>query len=236
MGEFKDAEPYLNHSLEMERAILGQENMQLCKSLNHLGLFYQIQGDLVKAEQTYARILQIMEKMQFAKRPESDSNLNYLSRHLLAMVYCAEGKRDEALGVCKDTEDSVVKNTGPGGRDISMDLHGVALRYCTENHYQEAQRTCKWLLHVFAEKLQKEYLGAVVQGEGISVRKLQIMEEMLQPSFELLARYDDVWRPSEIFRDEVLPKNRLRKDRVVPITGAESENRISQYVDNAWRP
>ncbi|MDX9754431.1 MAG: tetratricopeptide repeat protein [bacterium] len=236
MGEAKDAETYLLRSLEMERQLFNSDLLQVGKSLNQVGLFYHFTNQLPKAERAYKEALDLLEKAHFRKVPEVGSTLYYVCRHLLAMVYCGLNKLDAARSLCQDSGGDAARTLGPGGREMTMDLHAVALKYCNQEHFLEAKKTCNWILHVFTEKLETEYLGAVVQGDKISARKLQILEEMLKPSYELLARYDDAWRPSILSRDEVLPRHRIQREETKSPDSPSATDRIPRLAEDHWRP
>jgi tetratricopeptide (TPR) repeat protein len=203
MGKNEKAESLLTKSIGMENSLYGNGNIRICKSIGHLGLFYHVNKRYPEAEQAYSKVLDILQKAQFNKIPESDSTMYYICRHLLAMVYCVQGRQKEALNFCQSDVSHIQKNLGPGGRDYSMELHSVTLKYCESSKSAETKKGCDWMLHVFTDKVQIEYLGAVVEEKALTLHRQVMTDEMNRIRDELLSRYDDVWRPAEIFRHPV---------------------------------
>lgn len=236
LGRFSEAEPLLMRSLEIEKALLGPNDLEIGKSYNHLGLFYHINGQFSQAEQAYKTALTIVEKAPYQKKPSVDAKLHHLILHLLAMVYCSEGKKDEAFTLCKQASDKIGKFTGPGGKDLSMGIHDVAVKFCDNDPNPEVQKTCGWLLHVFLDQLQTEFLGSAIETPAMKYREIVPQKGMFAPTHEMLAAYDEAWRPAAIYRNETLPGGYRQTQPASLKVETRRGDRLSEIVEEEWRP
>ena len=236
MNRFADAKPLLERSLEIEKTLLGSMDLEIAKSLNHYGLLHHLQGDYANAEQIYKQALTILEKAPFQRKPSIDAKLHHLTLHLLAMVYCSEGRQDEAFQLRKQASEQIGTHTGPGGKDLAMGLHDVAVRYCDNDPNPEVRKTCGWLLHVFFDQLQNEYLGTTIDREGREFREMQPVKGMFAETHELLASYDEAWRPSAIYRNETLPEGFQQSKGRLPNRRKEMDLNLVDTREEEWRP
>jgi len=234
LGELENAEPLFKQSLAMERELHGLTSLEVCKSLNHLGLLYQIHEKYAQAEETYEQALKIVEQASFLRYPEVDSKLHYLSLHLLAMVYCAQDKQDAAIEMCNKAAGKITRNAGWGGKEIAMDIHDVAVNYCNRERLLEAKKACDWLLKSFSEQLQTEFLGSISKEGRRERREIEVETNRLKAIHEMASAYEDVWRPSVVCRDEAVPPSRMASP--TPKKTAAPDNRISHYAEESWRP
>ncbi len=228
VGQAGKAVDFLLRSLAMERNLYGPSDLVVCKSLNHLGLVYHLNGQYPQAAGAYEEALAIVVKAPFQKIPQVDSKLHYLTLHLLAMAQCAQGEQEKAAALCRKASEEIGETTGPA-RDMIMELHGVVARYCDRNERADSEAACHWMLRRFGEQLQKETLGAVVQ-EGFRAPKPRGVT--LGAVQELLSLYDDVWRPGMISKDEITRPNRLNPRSSVSSGG----NRNPMPAEDPWRP
>ncbi|MBN2330078.1 MAG: tetratricopeptide repeat protein [Candidatus Omnitrophica bacterium] len=233
-SRFGEAEPLFKRSLEIEKSLLGPHDLEICKSLNHLGLLYQVAGQFYEAEKIYKQAIQILEKAPFQKNPSVDSKLHHLSLHLLAMVYCSLGRQDEAFELCMQASQEIGRYAGPGGKDISMGIHDVAVKYCDNDPDPEVRKTCGWLLQVFFEQLQTEFLGAVVQPEDRKYREIKPKKGTFADTHEVLAEYDEAWRPASIYRSDTLPEG-FRQSKQ-DASSNRLTGRMSEMEEEQWRP
>ena len=234
---FEAAEPLFRQALGMEINLYGPDHLEVGKSLNHLGLLYQVFGRYPQSEQAYRQALKIVENARYQKHPSSDSKLHYLTLHLLSMVLCALDRRDDAMELCKEAAAKVGRNAGPSGRDLSMDLHEVTVRYCDGESCVDAKSTCDWLLLLFSEQLQREYLGSAVPQKHFEPLELKDQEGMMRFADQILSRYEEMWRPAEIGRDEPLPAGRITPSASALATGTLRPNsELLRLVEEGWRP
>ncbi len=228
VGQIEKAVDFMQRSLAMERNLYGPSDLVVCKSLNHLGLVFHLNGQYAQAANVYGEALAAVAKAPFQKIPQVDSKLHYLTLHLLAMAHCAQGEQGKAAALCHKASEEIGETTGPA-RDMIMDLHGVVSRYCDRDQRADSEAACHWMLRRFGEQLQKETLGAIVQ-EGFHAPKPRGgVPGAVQ---DLLAMYDDVWRPGIISKDEVTPLSRLDPRSSVSPGGS----RITTPAEETWRP
>jgi tetratricopeptide (TPR) repeat protein len=234
-GDYEKAESLLKRSLAIERSLFGAENLEICKSLNHLGLLYQLCGNFVQAETVYRQALQIVEHTPFKRYPEIDSKLHDLSLHLLAIVCCNVGKQSEAENLCEQAA-AKRRDADPRDRETHMKLHDVAVRYCDLDTNPEAREAYEWLLRGFAENLQQTFLGSIVKGRPPSLAERKQQEDLMQSIYELLVEYDEVWRPARIYHEENLSvatsateAGKIGLTPPIEVTESKSESK-------KWRP
>lgn len=236
LNRYDEAEPFFKRSLEIDKALLGATDLEICKSLNHLGLLYHMQGKYALAEETYKQSLAIIEQAPYQKRPSADAKLHHLSLHLLAMVYCSEGKQNEAFTLCHQASQTFGKQTGPGGKDISMGIHDVAVKFCDNDPNPEVRKTCGWLLHIFFDQLQTEYLGTIIAHEDVKYREIVPQKGMFASTHEVLASYDEAWRPSAIYRNETLPEGYRQVRTDAPKSAPRFDRQMTETSEEEWRP
>lgn len=236
LGRYEEAEPLLKRSLEIEKSLLGPNDVEISKSYNHLGLLYHINGQFPKAEQAYKRALEILEQAPYQRRPGGDAKLHHLSLHLLAMVYCSEGRQSEAFEFCKQASETIGKVAGPGGKDLSMGIHDVAVKFCDNDPNPEVRKTCGWLLHVFFDQLQTEFLGAIIDHPERKYREIVPQKGMFAKTHEELAAYDEAWRPAAIYRNETLPEGFRQSKGDAAKKETRYDRRLNEIVEEEWRP
>ncbi len=197
LGEYRKAEPYFKKALAVEQGLVESENMSIAKGFNSLGLLYQVWGKYADAERAFKQAMAYKERSQLLSHRQNNSKLLKMSRNHLAMLFCAQSKRDDALKLCEQT---YAKNAKAGALDFPSDLHDLAMRYCKNDCATEAKRTCAWLLEYACEELQREYLGACTPEISLGKRGARPSTGAPAPAYGGPGYDDEVWRPSAVGR------------------------------------
>jgi|GEM_PF-1802547 tetratricopeptide (TPR) repeat protein len=237
LGEFDAAESALKRGIAMERNLLGSENIAIAKSLNHLALLYLLWNKPQMAEDTLKQVLAIEEKSPFLKFPDVNLPLQCLSRHYLAMAYCKKDLKGHGRQLCKENAEKTMKNIGPGGRDMSLDLYQIAIANCGNGQSAEAQNLCEFILDMGVRQLQNEWLGSTYKSKKPAADKWPA-ERIVppEPEYELPSIYDEIWRPSHVCRAEPAILQRLSRGDGRSESSALSINRFSLPAEESWRP
>ncbi len=233
--DYEKAEPLFKQSLAMERNLLGNDNLEICKSLNHIGLLYQLKEDFPHAESVYQQAVNTIEHTPFKKWPEIDTKLHYLSVHLLAIVNCNVGKQEEARRLCEKAAREI-EQIDTKDRETFLKLHHVASRYLDIEQHPEAKEEYRLLLQGFAENLQLTFLGTIIKGDKPSLIDQKPETDIQKSIHELIAEYEEVWRPAKIFHE---PASRELDSTLSSSTKEESPHvqvEPSKQEDDPWRP
>ncbi len=237
VGEYEKAETFLKQAVSLESNLDGPKSLTMAKHLTDLGLLYHFWNKYEEAERVLQHALQIEEKASFSKYPTVDQNLNCLSRYFLALVYCEQGKVNEASQLCKLNAEKIIENIGPGGRDLGLDMYKTAFGYCDKGHHAEAKKACSWLIHLRFEQLQQEYLGTALPkaGKGNYLLKPQIAA--IQAEYELFSMYEEIWRPNTIgqMASGRIP-DYIQQDEADRLNDIESFNKLLSDEEFYWRP
>ncbi|KXK28122.1 MAG: Tetratricopeptide repeat protein [Candidatus Hinthialibacteria bacterium OLB16] len=230
LGRLPEAENYLSRALTQERLLLGAESLEICSSLNLIGLLYHVMQDYSRAESAYREALEIQEKAAFAKVPKANTKIYHMSLHHLAMVYCFQRRIDDALEVCRQASDRIGNITGPGGRNLAIDFQNIAVNCCAEGHETEALETCQWMLDLCFQELQREFLKHVI-GEG-GLGRIGFKPSHLPSETDALANlYREAWRPAPIYRQD---KGSSRSKRAAKESSKPSD--LPAEHEDYWRP
>ena len=226
LGKYEKAENYFKDSLDILKNLLGMDNLRIAKSLTHLGLLYQLSEKFDKAESVYRKALSIESRTPYLKYPEADIKLHYLTTHLLAMVYCMQKRQSEALELSQSASVKIKQSETLDGEDLYKTLHDSIT-----NHYDNPE-AYKLLLHKLSHQLQQQYLGSVID-QGST----EPLGDVLNPIFDVLSSFEDVWRPWVLKKDE----NVTSSKEIQPIGNKAMEKDMqspssSESMVDDWRP
>ncbi len=229
-GRLEQAEEYLQRSLALERQLFGPDSLEVCSALNLVGLLYHVRQKYDRAEEAYKEALEIQERAAYSRIPEANSKTFHMSLHHLAMVYCTQGKVEQALVICRQASERIGKITGPGGRNLTIDFQNVSVNCCAEGRQTEAFETCQWMLDLCFKELQREFLGYVIDEGGLG--RLGSKPSHLSADGDSLAYlYHEAWRPAEIYRQapgQVQPREKHQDDA--------AGQTMSPDHEDYWRP
>lgn len=203
IGHAGDAEFHLKKTLEMQQTILDPENMAIAKTHFHLGLLYQIWGRLDEAEHHYQHAVKIEERAQLLESPQNNSQLYYQNLHALSTIHCAQHHSECSMTAsCRQTYAKLGKIHNLNGRDLIMDLHELALRYCEVKRYEEARKICTWIIDSIIERMERNYLGHAIPFNRLTIKKSGGRLSPTPVAASLTLESNDDWRPSVIFRSK----------------------------------
>lgn len=238
IGHASDAEFHLKKALELHQTIHDPENIAIAKTHFHLGLLYQVWGRLDEAEHHYQHAIKIEKRAQLLESPQTNSQLFYQSLHALSTIHCAQQHSNCSQSQsCRQTYTTLGKVHSLKGRDLIMDLHELALRYCEENRHDEAKKVCTWILDSIIERMERHYLGHSIPLNRLTIKKSsgRLSPTPVVESFTLES--DDTWRPSVIFRPKTEPFSTLPDMHSTFWNQRDMDaEEFVRIGDNSWRP
>ncbi len=229
-GRLEEAEDYLQRALATERQLLGSGSLEICSGLNLIGLLYHVRQRFDRAEEAYKEALEIQERAAYARVPGASAKTYHMSLHHLAMVYCSQGKVEQAVGICQQASGRIGQIAGPGGRNLAVDFQNLSVNCCAGGRPDEALETCQWMLDLCFKELQREFLGSVIDEGGLG--QLGAKPSHLSVEVDSLAYlYTEVWRPAGSYSQAPGQTQSLEKSR------EETPGQpISPDHEDFWRP
>ncbi|MBD2180311.1 tetratricopeptide repeat protein [Planktothrix sp. FACHB-1355] len=165
-GLYQQAEPWYNKSLSAVQKHLGEEHLNIARSLNNLAWLYWLQSRYSEAEPLYLQALVLQRRFLGEEHPDIARNMNNL-----AMLYRSQGRYSEAevlytqaleMGkkLWKDEEHP----------DVAFCLHNLAALYRNIGRFYEAET-----LHLQALELQRRLLGEEHSDVARSLNNLALL-------------------------------------------------------------
>jgi len=188
-----EARPYLEESIALISAALGDDHPRMAITLNTLGAFEMERGHAPEAEQHYRRALEINEAALRPGHPHTSMVLNNLATSL-----GQQGKLDEAVGYFRRVVDETTVAYGPKHPQTSIARFNIANALTQLDRPDEAEPEIRRSLSDLSEVLGEDHvrvakatviLGKVLLGQGkneaavAEFRKaLSIYEEQVEPA------------------------------------------------------
>lgn len=124
LGEFDQAKPHLEKSLELNEKVYGKESYQAGESLHELALYYDWLGDLNKADSLYHKSIIVL-------RGDTETPPRSLSSAIndYAIVKQEQDKYQESLILLKEAYKIAYKNFGSKDRDIASIANNLGLSF-----------------------------------------------------------------------------------------------------------
>ncbi|MCH7725661.1 MAG: CHAT domain-containing protein [Planctomycetes bacterium] len=185
MGDYANAEPLHQKSLEINRKVLGPEHENTALSMLTLGKLYSSMGDYVKAESLYQKSLEINRKVLGPEHPDTATNLNDLG-----MLYQSLGDYANAEPLLQKSFEIRTKMLGPEHPDTATSLINLGVLYQSLGDYVKAESLYQKGLEINGKVLGQEHpntatnlnnLGMLYQLVGDYIKA----EPLLQKSFEI---------------------------------------------------
>lgn len=140
---FDEAAPLHERSLAIRERERGPDHPETAISLNNLGWFSYLRGDLAAAERHYARALAIRERVLGADHPETALVLDNLG-----LVRLAEGKPAEAEALFRRALAIREARLDPRHRNLADSLHGLGLALRDQGRREEAAEPLRRALEI----------------------------------------------------------------------------------------
>lgn len=189
-GQYSDAEPLLMHALLIRRRLLGEDHLDIARTLNNLASLYRRQGKYDEAEPFYRQALTIREKLLGTEHPETARSLNNL-----AIFYQSQKEYKQAESLYQRTIAIYELHLGSDHPDVARTLNNLAILYKDQGKYEEAELVYQRTIAIYERHLGMEhpdiartlnnlavlhvYQGKYEQAELLYQRALSIREKCL---------------------------------------------------------
>jgi eukaryotic-like serine/threonine-protein kinase len=150
LGAYAAAEPHLRRALELRRRVLGEENVEVARSLNQLGVLTWRQGRFDEAERLYRQGFDIGRRLL---GPDDPDTLTYEMN--LASLYRAQGRYKEAEPLYERNLASRRRVLGPEHPATLDTMGNLANQYQETGRYEKAEVLHRQVLEV-RRRLQGE--------------------------------------------------------------------------------
>jgi eukaryotic-like serine/threonine-protein kinase len=146
LGEFEQAKPHLEKSLELNEKVYGKNSYQSGESFHELALYYDWVGDLKLADSLYSRSIKIL-------RNNSDTPPRSLSSALndYGIVKQEEDKIQESLILLKEAYQIAVRNFGEKDRDVASIANNLGLSFNDLKDIDSAEKYYQQSLNLYME-------------------------------------------------------------------------------------
>ena len=133
-GNYEDAVPYAEMSVVLRKAVFGENHPDYAKSLNNLGVLYDVMGDYLKAEQFYLESLKIRKSVLGENHPDYAASLNNLG-----VLYRTSGDYSEAEQFLLESLRIRKSVLGENHPDYATSLNNLGVLYRTLGNYSKAE-------------------------------------------------------------------------------------------------
>jgi tetratricopeptide (TPR) repeat protein len=147
-GDYAQAQPWYEQCLAVCQERLGEECLDLAKSLNNLAELYCSQGRDEESEPLHKRAMAIWEKELGPEHPDVAISLNNL-----AELYKSQGRYEQAEPLHKRALAIWEKELGPEHPDVATSLNNLAGLYKSQGRYEQAEPLYKRALAILEKVL-----------------------------------------------------------------------------------
>ena len=164
-GNYDEALPLAQKSLEIKEKELGKGHPEVAVSLNSLAMIYHATGKYGDAELLYKRALDIREKTADNKHPEDVAE----SLNNLAALYRAKARYSEAEPLYKRALEIDERKFGKENPTVATNLNNLAALYRVTGRYSEAEPLYKRALEIDEKALGKEHPDVATDMNNLAV-------------------------------------------------------------------
>jgi len=150
LGQFEQAEPLFESSLEVRRSLLGDEHEDVAESLQYFGILRQRQGRFGESEPMIARALEIYRKRFGEKHPRT---IEVLADHGVVLTDLA--RYDEATRVKHQVLEFRREFYGEEHKDVALSLGDLGWLYLSVGEWEESERLLRESVEMFRKLLDK---------------------------------------------------------------------------------
>ncbi|WP_287278778.1 MULTISPECIES: tetratricopeptide repeat protein [unclassified Okeania] len=151
-GKYAEAIPLAEKALEIRKRALGDNHLDVARSLNDLGRLYQSQGKYKEAEPLYQKSLAIRKQKLGDNHPDVAISLNNL-----AVLYYQQGKYSEAEPLYQKSLDIRKEQLGDDHLDVAQSFNNLALLYYQQGRYSEAEPLYQKSLDIREQQLGENH-------------------------------------------------------------------------------
>jgi len=150
LGQFEQAEPLFESSLEVRRSLLGDEHEDVAESLQYFGVLRQRQGRFGESEPMIARALEIYRKRLGEKHPRT---MEALADHGVVLTDLA--RYDEATPIKHQVLEFRRGFYGDEHKDVGLSLSDLGWLYLLVGEWEESERLLRESAEMFRKLLDK---------------------------------------------------------------------------------
>jgi serine/threonine-protein kinase len=150
IGLYDREQPLLEESLKLRRQALGNENLDVATSLNHLGEVANLKGDYAGSESLFRQSLAMRRKLLGRESPEVAESL-----HNLGKVLVDRGTFNEAEGLLRESLAMRRKLFGDEHTEVASSLNGLGRLMSDTGKFHDAE-----LLYRQALEMHRKLYGA----------------------------------------------------------------------------
>ncbi|MEG5198196.1 CHAT domain-containing tetratricopeptide repeat protein [Microcoleus sp. A6-C5] len=212
-GKYSEAIPLAERALTIRRKVLGQEHLDVARSLNNLALLYKSQGRYSEAEPLYRQALEMRKRLLRDNHPDVATSLNNL-----AGLYQSQGRYSEAEPLYRQALEMRKRLLGDNHPDVADSLNNLAVLYESQGRYSEAEP-----LHHQALEMRKRLLGDNHPAVAISLNNLAVL-------YQSQGRYSEA---EPLYRQALEMRKRLLRDNHPAV--AISLNNLAELYESQGR-
>ncbi|MBD1852490.1 tetratricopeptide repeat protein [Leptolyngbya sp. FACHB-711] len=177
-GQYAEAEPLYQRSLEIREAQLGKDHPDVAESLSNLAVLYKNQGRYSEAEPLLQRSLEICEAQLGKDHPAVAASLNGL-----AVLYNYQGRYVEAEPLLQRSLEICEAQLGKDHPDVAASLNNLAVLYKNQGRYSEAEPLYERAIFILEQRLGVNHPNTV-KCRGNLQQLQQKLSESLRPKPE----------------------------------------------------
>ena len=198
-GNYREAGPLYERSLQIWEKVLGEEHPDVARSLNNIASLHKDQGDYERATPLLERSLQIWEKVLGEEHPDVARSLNNI-----AMLHQDQGDYERATPLLERSLQIREKVLGEEHPDVARSLNNIAMLHHAQGDYERATPLYERSLQIWEKVLGEEHPDVATSLNNIAMlhhaqgdyeratplleRSLQIREKVLGEEHPDVAR------------------------------------------------
>lgn len=150
LGLYREAQPHGERSLELRRAVLGNEHPDTLRSMTSLATLHERRGGYAEAESLYRRVLAVQRRVLGADQPATIRSMQGL-----AATYYGQGKYSQAEALSSETLALYSRVLGEASLQTLQCMSNLAATYHVQGKRAQARP-----LYEKALDIQRRVLGA----------------------------------------------------------------------------
>jgi len=163
-GQYAEAIPLVQRSLNIRETALGENHPLVAQSLNNLALLYQTQGNYVAAEPLYQRSLNIRETALGENHPDVAQSLNNL-----AALYQTQGNYVAAEPLYQRSLNIYETALGENHPLVATSLNNLAALYELQGNYVAAEPLYQRSLNIYETALGENHPDVATSLNGLAL-------------------------------------------------------------------
>ncbi|PUB72155.1 MAG: hypothetical protein DBP03_18505 [gamma proteobacterium symbiont of Ctena orbiculata] len=152
IGRYKEAEPLVRKTLEINQRVLGEDHPDTAASYNNLAYNLKTQGRYEEAEPLYRNALEICQRVLGEDHPDTATSYNNLAYNLHA-----QGRYEEAEPLNRQALEIRQRGLGEDHPDTATSYNNLAYNLKTQGRYEEAEPLVHQALEICQRVLGEDH-------------------------------------------------------------------------------